>query len=254
LFKLDGFLEWTDGKVRVATPRILSIDPGGRFVVEKRLPGTSLLRRLPKLKGEPRRTALTRFVAGAEFASRFSLPEPPYGHVLASGPLHADSWTGFLQASLDRAIARNRATIAGEVGNVDALRAAALALLPAVPDRPPKTLIHGDYFPGNVLMDDSLEVSGLVDFSEYTLIGDPGYDILTAPIFLEMIDEADADDVLLAEHTARTRYRGDARAAAFYRAHAAFVMADPGYGLPPYPRLYPWAIANLKQLAEGEID
>jgi hypothetical protein len=31
-------------------------------------------------------------------------------------------------------------------------------------------------------------------------------------------------------------------------------MADPTYAQPPYPRLYPWAIANLQRLAAGEFE
>jgi hypothetical protein len=223
-------------------------------VIEKRLPGSSLLRRLPKLKGESRRTAISRFVESANFADKLILTDAPYGHVLSAEPLHDASWTSFLQASLDRAAARNAATIAGEVGDVDRLKSRALELMTAVPEKPLRTLIHGDFFPGNVLLDDSLNVSGLVDFSEYTMVGDSGYDMLTAPIFLEMIDATSGEDCALAEHIAHTRYRGDARAAVFYRAHAAFVMADPTYAQPPYPRLYPWAIANLKRLAAGEFE
>ena len=116
-------------------------------------------------------------------------------------------------------------------------------------------LAHGDYFPGNVLIDESLTLSGLVDFSVYTLAGDAHYDAITAALFLEMIDEASADDVALAKHLVVARH-GQAilPAARFYRAYAAILMADPANSAPPYPRLFAWSVANLKALAAGRME
>jgi hypothetical protein len=235
--------------VNIPTPAIERIDGRGRFTVERRLQGRSLLRRLPKLAGEPRRIAIANFTAAAFEVGAVGLPGRPYGHVLADDPVHADSWTDFLSASLDRAIAANREVISGEIGDLSGLRSRALALLADVPERPTKGLVHGDYFAGNVLLDDTLAVSGIVDFSGYTLVGDPLYDTLTAPIFLEMIEETTAEDLAMANARVRSAHPDAFRGGRFYRAHAAFWMADPAYGLPPYPRLYPWAIDNLRRLA-----
>ena len=41
--------------------------------------------------------------------------------------------------------------------------------------------------------------------------------------------------------------------AAYYRAYFAFTMADPAASAGPYPRLYPWAIANLEALRGGRL-
>jgi aminoglycoside phosphotransferase (APT) family kinase protein len=210
-----------------------------------------MLRRLPTLTGEARRTVITNFMAAAFDVGAPSLHGRPYGHVLADDPIHSDSWTDFLAASLDGAIDANREVISGEIGDIADLRSRALALLADVPQRPAKALVHGDYFPGNVLLDDALSVSGVVDFSAYTLVGDPLYDALTAPIFLEMIEETTDADLALAADVVRRVHSDAWGRARFYRAHAAFWMADPAYALPPYPRLYPWAIDNLRRLAAG---
>ena len=208
-----------------------------------------MLRRLPSLPGERRRAAFANFIAAAQAIGAFSLPDRPYGHLLADDPIHADTWTGFLRQSLGRAIAANGEVIAGEVGDIAGLQSRALALLADVPERPARAVVHGDYFPGNVLLDDALAVSGLVDFSAYTLVGDPLYDALTAPIFLEMIEDTTADDLAHANALVGAQHHRALPRARFYRAHAAFWMADPAYALPPYPRLYPWAIDNLRRLA-----
>ena len=39
-----------------------------------------------------------------------------------------------------------------------------------------KHLVHGDYYPAHVMMDEHSKVVGLLDFSRQTVIGDPGID------------------------------------------------------------------------------
>jgi aminoglycoside phosphotransferase (APT) family kinase protein len=60
-------------------------------------------------------------------------------------------------------------------------------------------LVHGDYFPGNVMMDDDLTVSGVIDWSFLTQCGDRQMDAAAAVIFLEIerpwCTEADARSV-----------------------------------------------------------
>ena len=177
------------------------------------------------------------------------------GQILAPAPITAETWTGFFRASLDHWLARNGATIAEATGSVARVSANALALLAALPERPPKALAHGDYFPGNVLLDERLALTGLVDFSVFTLAGDPLYDAITAALFLEMIEEAGADDVALARHLVLARH-GEAilPPGRFYRAYAAIVMADPANAAPPYPRLFAWSVANLQALAAGKLE
>ena len=255
LRRQQAFLAEIDGRLAVPTSVIETIDPAGRFTVERRLKGTALSVLLPKLGRADRKRAIAAYVAGAEATGRLALPERPYGQVLAPAPITAESWTGFFRASLDHWLARNGATIAAATGSVERVSSHAMALLSALAERPPKALAHGDYFPGNVLLDGTLALTGLVDFSVFTLAGDPLYDAITAALFLEMIDEAGDDDVALARHLVVTRH-GEAilPAGRFYRAYAAILMADPANAAAPYPRLYAWSVANLRALAAGKME
>src|SRR5207253_9277941 len=94
--------------------------------------------------------AITNFIAAAEKVGAFPLLDRTYGHLLSGEAVRSDTWTGFLRASLDAAIAANGEAIAGEVGDVHALQTRALALLADVPDRPARGLVRRVYFPGRV--------------------------------------------------------------------------------------------------------
>lgn len=250
----QAFLAEIDGRLAIPTSVIMEIDPAGRYTIERRLAGTALLTLLPRLQGADRKRAIAAYVAGAEATGKLLLPDRPYGQILAPTPITGASWPGFFRASLDHWFDRNGPTIAEATGDGESVRGHALALLDALPEKPAKALAHGDYFPGNVLLDERLTLTGLVDFSVFTLVGDQLYDAITAALFLEMIEEAGADDVALARHLVVTRH-GEAilPSARFYRAYAAILMADPANGAPPYPRLFAWSVANLKALAAGKM-
>ena len=249
------FLAGIDGRLPFATPRIEAIGPGGAWTIERRLPGTSLLVMLRRLGGSERQAALRSYAEAVDAIATITFPDRRYGQILDDDPITAGTWRDYLRLGLDRFIAWNGPAIEAARGDLDRLRATALALLDTVAATPPKALVHGDYFPGNVLIDDRLRVSGLVDFSFWTVVGDPLLDVIGTPIFLEMNDEATADDIAFVRRIILERH-GDAvlGPARFYRAYFAFAMADPGNSDGLYPRLFPWALANLAALAEGRME
>lgn len=50
-------------------------------------------------------------------------------------------------------------------------------------------LVHGDFFPSNLLVDDQNHISALLDFGWMTLHGDPRYDLATGWVFFDLYDE-----------------------------------------------------------------
>lgn len=254
LKRQQAFLTEIDGRLPFGTPVIEEIGTDGAWTIERRLPGTSLLVLMRQLGGSERQAALRSYAESADAIGTIAFPERPYGQILGDDPLTADSWRAYLRLGLDRFIAWNGAAIEAACGDLEALRAKALALLDEVAETPPKALVHGDYFPGNVLIGDDLRVSGLVDFSVWTVVGDPFLDAIGAAIFLEVNEEATAADIALVRRIVLDRH-GEAVAgpARFYRAYSAFAMADPGSAEGPYPRLWQWALDNLAALSEGRM-
>jgi aminoglycoside phosphotransferase (APT) family kinase protein len=241
-------LEAIRGRLPFATPAILDMGEAGDWVVEARLPGRSMLAMLPSLAGEARAGAWANYLGAAAAVSRITFPDRDFGQMIAAPPLTAATWHGYLEASLRGFAARNRAAIAREAGDVDALLARGLRLLAGVAAEPPKALVHGDFFPGNVLLDGELAVSAVIDFSDFTLVGDPLYDIAGACIFPEMLAETTAEDVALLMRAERERV--PAEALAFYRAYFAFFSADPTLAAPPYPGMFAWGLRDLRRMAK----
>jgi len=248
------FLAGIDGRLPFATPVIEAIGPDGAWTIERRLPGTSLRVLLRQIGGSERAAALRSYAEAVDAIATVTYPERPYGQILDETPLTAATWRGYLRLGLDRFIGWNGAAIEAALGDLDALGAEALARIEDVEDRPPKALVHGDYFPGNVLIGDDLRVSGLVDFSVWSVVGDAMLDVFGAAVTLEMMEEATPDDIALVRRILRDRH-GEAlsRPAEFYRAYFAFAMADPGSTAGIYPRLWPWALRNLDALRSGRL-
>jgi aminoglycoside phosphotransferase (APT) family kinase protein len=252
--ELQAFLHWLSGRLPFATPEILEIGPGDTYTVERRMAGRPLGTFLKTANNDARDRALRNYVAAIDAFDAVPLDEHPYGHLLATDPVTAGDWRTFAWESLVRFRSANRLAIAREIGDPYRLFDKAVDLMAALPAEPPKVLVHGDYFPGNVLIDDRLEVSGVLDFGAYTVAGDRQLDLAVAYQTLELIDECTADDARFVRQLIIERHGEEMTPAfRFYRAWLAFSMADPANAAPPYPRLYNWSLLMLKLLSEDRL-
>jgi thiamine kinase-like enzyme len=60
------------------------------------------------------------------------------------------------------------------------------------PYRGEERLIHGDFCPSNLLVDDEHEITALLDFGLLTMVGDPLFGLATSWVFFDMYDELKA--------------------------------------------------------------
>ncbi|MHA1159139.1 MAG: phosphotransferase family protein [Alphaproteobacteria bacterium] len=249
-----AFLADLDGRLPYATPRILEIAADGAYTVETRIPGMDMLQALATLKGAARATLWAHYVAAVEAISAIARSQDDYGQVLAPHPIRATDWRTFITLSMERATAINEATIIRDIGPPADVLAKARALVDHLPEQPPRVLVHGDAFPGNFMVDENGAITGLLDFGEYTVVGDAVLELAAAYTPLEQIEECDVADSRIVSELLIARH-GAAIEPAFrcYRAWFALTQVDPANAAPPYPRLYGWCVDTLRALMRGQL-
>lgn len=170
------------------TPRILDIGRVDKtlFTIERRLPGETLSGRFSSLSEDQQRLALTNYYAALRLINEVELPDYTYGHVLPTEdyPGGAATWVDFLDWQLDRSLEKAGPDLAQDVEAFEEKAQELRQLLHRYAGGGPKRLVHGDYFLENVLFDDNLQVSAVLDFGAHTLAGDPRLDATSAIIFL----------------------------------------------------------------------
>ena len=168
-----------------ALPDLLEIgvEHGTTYTVERRIPGRSLDLASPTLAGDARTTALDAFADAAHAIGQIPFERPYFGNVLPGDVIRTDSWPEHLVGRAAHSVARGGEQLRSDIPDIDdhlARFAAEVSHLTDVPHR----LVHGDYFPGNVMVDER-GVTGVIDFSFWTMCGDPRADLVGAVVFLE---------------------------------------------------------------------
>ncbi len=159
------------------------------FHVERRLPGQDMAQVFPRLTSRERRSALSSLLDALPQLHAVQLPQNPYGEPLnVWEEITADTWPGYLQARIEATLAHSYADLQEDLPEVDRIVDEFYCQLGELPARPPKCLVHGDYFLGNVLSDERGILTAVVDFSPLTLIGDPLIDLAGAYYFCRIYD------------------------------------------------------------------
>jgi aminoglycoside phosphotransferase (APT) family kinase protein len=231
-----------------ALPRVLEhgeID-GTAYSFDRLIPGRPLIDVLPELSGDRRHAALDSYLDCAAAIGALRIERPLYGEILADPPLQRSTWTEFLLDRVDAALAKSSGRLAADVPNFDDVIATVRGHLEALDPHCERRLVHGDYFPGNVMMGDDLKVSGVIDFGTLTVMGDPAMDVASAVVFVEVARPAfDPEDVeYLTARAVRSRGAGFVALMRTYREYCALRLAP--YAESGDPRLYAWCVRTLE--------
>ncbi len=236
-----------------ALPSILGIDcvDGTFFTIERRLPGEMLSRTLPLLAARQRRLLLERYLLAVDDIGQVTFPERPFGHLLADQPVHAPTWRGFLEKMIEQGLRRAVGYLNEDVGDVQRIERFLEQEIALVADVQTKSLVHGDYWPDNVLVDvaDGVngrqDVSAVLDFDGMTLVGDRRLDVAGAVVFLEMrqgYPRRDSD--ILLRRAMMQHGLAIAQIIYFYRMWYSAVYAH----CKPFDRLtYFWCVTNFQR-------
>jgi hypothetical protein len=192
---LKNFYESLDERPSgLKLPRILEILSFGSAigVIESKVPGRSLEESLPTLNATAEEDAIHVYLNAARALKEIKLVTPPTRYILFDetdrSSLSGQTWPEFYAQLLHEKVAR-----AGDLlsPNVSEFRAKFERLIESVgKDIDIEiSLIHGDFFPGNLLVAEDLSnATGVVDFGSFTMFGDPMVDMAGAVGFYRMYD------------------------------------------------------------------
>ena len=166
-------------------PRVLKVGETDEvcWSVERRIAGTSMADLLPRLEGQTRRRALLAYADAAAAVRVLGYEQTGYGEVLATAPIRSDTWAGFVLARAGACLMANQSRLVGLVERPDRALERLGTLLAAPGDGRPE-LVHGDFYPANVMACEDGAVSGVIDFGPLTVVGDAAMDLAGAVLYL----------------------------------------------------------------------
>ena len=193
------------------------------YTIEARLPGRPMGEFCREVDGEGRRRVLRNYLGALRELASVEMSDRDFGGLSASAVWPtARTWKAFLRRGLERSWGYIGSQLSEEVPDLRRIVSRLEALIEEDQMRwDRKSLVHGDAYPGNVLVDDDGEVATILDFGRYGLVGDPRLDVAIGIELTEMVGGFTPED---------TEYlRGlidEDPAAAACRAWTAIVLAS----------------------------
>lgn len=181
-----------------ALPEILQIEPQGHdtVVIEKRLHGRPLSGLVAERPPNQLEDLLKQYLTAVHELAQVGMPPAADRYKLFDREgisVRTDGdWHHFLQRYLSTKLRESNPYFARDVDDYRA-KVQRLQSILAVPYAGVHTLIHGDFFPGNLLVDAQGIPTALLDFGLFTMYGDPLFDMATAWVFFDMYDELQAN-------------------------------------------------------------
>lgn len=213
-------------------------------LIEERIAGRPLSEMLPELAGARRLQALDAYLSTAE-GMALARTSGEYGDLLVVDPVRTAHWSQYLIRQLDRFV--QNAALARDVAGLDDIAADLRVRLEALPD-PDKCVVHGDIWPPNVMLDDDLQVTGLLDFSFTTRVGDTVMDLAGAAQFLRLGNPLAAPDfAYLFDRITRRHGPETADRVHLYGLWFAFSFAH----AQDDPLVYPWCLEMIRGASQG---
>ena len=191
---LQKFYEQLDSQnLPYALPQIKEIgtENGQLYVIEKRLKGRNLEQVSREVDPSGLEQILERYMHALYAFSKITLKTPVTQYKLFDEEgislVTAGDWHAFLKRYIAQRLGQTPC-LSGDVTNLDEKLARLFQIL-SQPYTGKLSVIHGDFFPGNLLVDESLTVTSLFDFGVFTMFGDHLFDVATGCVFFDMYDQ-----------------------------------------------------------------
>lgn len=182
-----------------ALPEILEVSDDSGYVVvrERYLPGTALQSVLSTLNTTQLTTIMHRYCDVATAIAQITtsqyltcglqMSNPTWQHGITDW--HAWWWARVQMVLMHSGV---YPFLVRDVPQLESLLVYLRSYL-AKPYYGEYALVHGDFYPGNVLVNDTLQIQAVLDFGLQTMWGDPHYDIATSWVWFDMYDELECE-------------------------------------------------------------
>lgn len=218
------------------------------ITVERRLNGERLEDRLPSLDGRQLEQVMERYLTAVCALSAVKASPSIERYLLFDSEGISQRENGDWHHFLDRYLALKLTQLTPYLSRDVAQFATKIEQFRAILAQPYEgdlTLIHGDFYPGNLFGNDTLEINALFDFGLMTMYGDALYDVATSWVFFDMYDSLKADvrgrylEVILARLGEQIRGK-------LYRYVLLYsILGANAYSLECADGHYLWCVANL---------
>jgi hypothetical protein len=219
---------------------------GVYYSVEERIAGVTLASALPALTGEARRRALRDYARTSLAVRRLRYSQDGFGEVLAPSPIRASTWPEFVLTRAGKCLADHGQRVGVPAGEADRALRQLENLLAERPCAEPE-LVHGDYYPANVMVEDDGRVTGVIDFSPLTVMGDARMDGAGAVLYLIGMSGITPEDRELVLDCVK-EHGIDETILALYRIFFAFRFLEADR-----QGLLDWCIASIRWAAEQNV-
>ena len=157
-----------------------------------------------------------------------TFPTLPYGNIIkTTQSINSDSWTDYLIKVLIQKTTKTHSSMAHRISNYDQKIETMKLLIKKYLLSNQKCLIHCDYFLNNVLVNDSLDISAILDFSQHSAVGDPKLDIASVLTWNEIDPNVKQEDYIFLYDVAKKDYGDEIITYAdLYLLFSSFYFAD----------------------------
>lgn len=244
----DFYMSLDRSAVPFDIPEIYTVEvrDGVTCTIDKRLHGTDYGALYDTLGPEDRRTSLRNYIQAAEQLHNLAPSHEYFGEVLADDPIREDTWSGFLLRKIRSIYGGRTAPINNDIPDLAEIVAFMEGQLPLFDDVTRTSLVHGDYYVPNVLVD-NMQVTAVIDFNNLTLAGDYKMDIASAAIFIdEGVKPGRDEDKAFVISDLVVRYGSSIRDIIhFYELYYALSFA--AHNQDPDSPIYHWAVTTLRR-------
>ena len=164
---------------------------GNLYTIEKRLYGRNMEQVSQEVDAPALERMLRRYIEALHTFSQVAFTAPLTQYKLFDeegiSPTGRGDWHTFLARYVRQRVKETPCLNRDVVALSDKLKP--LDRILSRPYTGKLSVIHGDFYPGNLLVDEDQHVTSLLDFGLFTMFGDHLFDVATACAFFDMYDQ-----------------------------------------------------------------